>query len=119
MTTPSNTDLSAGNLTTQMQQLTQFGAGKDLQISEGARKTYTDAIRTYRQHLSDLRDKAAGLVHYQAVGGFVSAQNTMAHQKDNTATWVAHMDDCISHLHEAENAVNAACKRQIAQDQSH
>lgn len=118
MTTPSNPAPSIGDLSTLMQQLGQSGDVSDLQLSEGARDAYTKALSDYQNQLSAARDQAAGLVDYGSVGTFDSANQTRGHQVDNVATLVAALDDHISLMADAQNAIRAIFNRHIAHDQN-
>ncbi|OMC08444.1 hypothetical protein [Mycobacterium sp. SP-6446] len=121
MTTPTNPDPSAGDLSTLMQQLGQSGDVSDMRLSESARQAYTGALTDYQNTLSALRDKAAGLVDYGAVGDptkLWSANETRGNQIDNAAILAAGLDDLIKLVANTVDAWNAGFNRMIAEDKA-
>jgi hypothetical protein len=115
----SQSGVSIQDLTSQMQLLTQSGAGKDLTLSETARQQYTAAIGSYSTALKALLSQATGLANYGRVGNLPSAQQTKSNLIEATTGLegiVPTLNAYISYLNEFENTVNAAFNRLQAED---
>lgn len=112
---------SIGDLTNQMKQLVQSGAGKDLSISPNAKQSYIQLIEDYRNKLHDQLNAASKLTTYANVGNFLSAVQTKEQLIDDVTgqqAFVASLTQYVAYLDEFVNAVNAAFTRFTAEDQS-
>jgi hypothetical protein len=100
-----------------MKQPPHSGAGKQLQLSEAAQQKYTALIKEYRNALTELRNKAAGLTHYGDVGLWYSALETKIQLMEKvTPEFVASLNGYIAYLEQFENAVNSAFNQMEAED---
>jgi iron-sulfur cluster repair protein YtfE (RIC family) len=113
---------AAPNFMTQIQQLTQFGAGKDTQFSDAAHTQTIQHISTFRDRLAEHRATAAAFANYGQVGDFFSAGQAKYHltHVTNDVTrldaFVTRIDHLHSYLDQLEKAVHAAFARMHAQD---